>query len=105
MAQATKDNNFTTTFSLKLKNQMTFEMSGTARMYLKGFSFFVPSLIFIIILGIFIANSIIPSHSSGNIVVPIRNLIILFLFIILLSSGILSYLYCFPPQNFCWGDY
>src|SRR5438105_13165638 len=28
MAQATKDNNFTTTFSLKLKNQMTFEKTS-----------------------------------------------------------------------------
>ena len=90
----------------RIKNlRQAFMISGTARSLLKLYTIFVLAFIAIIILGAPIYNALIHSHPLGLIVISIRGLIIFLLVTTLLAIGIFSYLYFFPSQNFCWGDY
>ncbi len=89
----------------RIKNlRQALVISGAAR-FLLWCSIFALAFIDILILGAPIYNSLIHSHPLGLIMVPIRGLIIFLLVTNLLAVGIFSYLYFFPPQNFCWGDY
>jgi len=89
----------------RIKNlRQAFVISGTARILLI-LLIFAFAFIDILILGAPIYNSLIHTHPLGLIAISIRGLIIFLLVTNLLAIGIFSYLYFFPTQNFCWGDY